>query len=227
VFRRPRRRDLIWLSLGLVAGVIGQIVLGGITVLFNLAPPLVAGHYLLSLVLVWNALVLVRRSWVPDGVVPERRASPQLQALARLLFALVWVSVVAGTVVTGSGPHAGDENAPRYNLSIVDTTRIHGVAVWMFLAVTVITVWFAWRTNAARSICRALNVLLGAIIVQAAIGYTQYALGVPAGLVALHIAGSVFVFLATVWVLLALTDWTVQLPDEHSRTRPRSASVPV
>ena len=207
LFRTPRRRDLIWLSVGLVAGVIGQIVLGGITVLFDLAPPLVAGHFVLSLILVWDAIVLVRRAWVPDDAMPVAAASPQLRVMARLLAVLVWITVIAGTVVTGSGPHAGDETAPRYNLSITDTARIHGIAMWMFLAVTIIVVWFAWRTGASRRIKRALSVLLVAIIVQAAIGYTQYAIGVPAWLVAFHIAGAVFVFLATIAVNLALTAW--------------------
>ena len=74
--RTPRRRDLVWLSVGLVAGVMAQIVLGGLTVLFDLQPPFVMGHFLLSLVLLTNALVLHRRAGQPDAPARSVVASP-------------------------------------------------------------------------------------------------------------------------------------------------------
>ena len=223
VFRSPRRRDLLWLSLGLVAGVIGQIVLGGFTVLFDLAPPLVAGHFVVSLLLVWDGLVLVRRAWVPDGAQPELVVPERVRTLARTLFVFVGLVVLAGTVVTGSGPHAGDLKAKRYDLSITDAARIHGIFVWVFLALTIVTVFVAWRARAPISTKRALSVLLGAIVVQGAIGYLQYFTGVPAGLVALHVAGSVAVFLATVWVNLSLTAWR----EVPMASMPAPAGAPV
>src|SRR4051794_33411196 len=107
LLRRPRRRDLTWLSLGLVAGVIGQIVLGGITVLVDLNPFAVASHMLLSQAIVACAVVLVRRAGEPDG----RRRPVVSTTTRRLTWALTMVTgaaIVAGTVVTGAGPHAGD-----------------------------------------------------------------------------------------------------------------------
>ena len=71
IWRVPRRRDLIWLSWGLVAGVVAQIVLGGVTVLVDLSPPFVMAHFLLSMALLADAVVLHDRASQPDG--PRRR----------------------------------------------------------------------------------------------------------------------------------------------------------
>lgn len=207
VFRRPFRKDLLFLALGLVAGVVGQIVLGGITVLFALAPPLVAGHYLLSLILVWNALVLYRRAGIPDGSQPELQVAPRLHTLSLAIMVAVWIVVITGTVVTGSGPHAGDLDAKRYNLAVPDVARIHGIAEALFLAIVIGAVVLGWRSRAVPEYRKALNVLLVALLVQGTIGYVQYFTGVPALLVAFHIAGSVAVFLASVQCYLATKRW--------------------
>ncbi|MBA3303329.1 MAG: COX15/CtaA family protein, partial [Acidimicrobiia bacterium] len=97
LLRRPRRRDLTWLSLGLVAGVLGQIVLGGLTVLFDLRPEFVMSHFLLSLVLLTNALVLYRRAGDPPTHA-ELVVEPRMRTLGRLLVALTAVVVFTGTV---------------------------------------------------------------------------------------------------------------------------------
>jgi heme A synthase len=104
--RTPRRRDLTWLSLGLVAGVIGQIVLGGLVGLFHLAPPLVMGHFVLSMLLLADATVLHHRAGQPDGPV-RAAAGPETVQMGRLLVAFASVAILLGTVVTGAGPHAG------------------------------------------------------------------------------------------------------------------------
>src|SRR3954453_10159223 len=109
LWRRPRRRDLTWLSLGLVAGVIGQVVLGGITVLVDLNPFAVASHMLLSQAIVACAVVLVRRAGEPDG--PRRPVvTPVTRRLLWALGIAPGAAIVAGTVVTGAGPHAGSED---------------------------------------------------------------------------------------------------------------------
>ncbi len=141
LIRRPRRRDLTWLSLGLVAGVIAQIVLGGITVLVDLHPLAVQSHLLLSMVLVADAVVLVVRAGQPDE--GRRIAAVVPRTKQRVRWVVVWtgLAIVAGTVVTGTGPHAGDEEARRFDLAITTVTRIHGVVVWIAVAAMLWLVW--------------------------------------------------------------------------------------
>ena len=141
LIRRPRRRDLTWLSLGLVAGVIGQIVLGGITVLVDLHPLAVQSHLLLSMVLVADAVVLVVRAGQPDE--GRRIAAVVPRTKRRVRWVVIWtgLAIVAGTVVTGTGPHAGDEEARRFDLAITTVTRIHGLVVWIAVAAMLWLVW--------------------------------------------------------------------------------------
>jgi cytochrome c oxidase assembly protein subunit 15 len=202
--RSPRRRDLTWLSWGLVAGVLAQVVLGGIVVVTGLHPLANMGHFLLSMVLVANGLVLVRRAAEPDGV-------PLLPAVSATVRRWVWavggltlVAVVTGTVVTGTGPHAGDEEAPRFGFDISHVARLHGAAV---VATVLASLGLAW---ALRSRCRAdwpalrgpLESFLALAVVQGTVGYVQYFSGVPVGLVLVHIALATAVFLAAVNLVL-------------------------
>src|ERR1700736_5182166 len=140
--RVPRRRDLTVLSWGLVAGVIGQIVLGGEAVKHQLAPPFIMGHFLLSMLLLWDALVLHHRASQPDDAI-ARAALPVVTgeqvAMSRLLIVAAGVVILLGTVVTSSGPHGGDPKAKRLPYLLHDVARLHGSAVVLFLALTVIT----------------------------------------------------------------------------------------
>lgn len=201
--RTPRRRDLTWLSLGLVGGVVGQIVLGGLTVLFDLRPPFVIAHFVLSLILVWNSFVLHERSRVAAGpalpVVPRN-----VRMLGRLLVVVSAITVVTGTVVTGTGPHGGDENAPRFTYDITTVARIHSGSVWIFLALTIATLVVLRRGGAPTGVDRRAKLLVIAILVQGAIGYTQYFTGVPPWLVLIHVFGSVLVWLAVLSFDLSL-----------------------
>ncbi|MCA9711855.1 MAG: COX15/CtaA family protein, partial [Myxococcales bacterium] len=101
--RAPRRRDLTWWSLGLVAGMIGQIVLGGLTVLFELSPPFVMGHFLLSMVIIWNAVVLHHLAGQPPTAA-RPLVSDDVRWMGRLMVAAAGLAIFLGTVVTGSGP---------------------------------------------------------------------------------------------------------------------------
>ena len=205
-FRTPRRRDLTWWSWTLVAGVLGQIVLGGLTVLFHLSPPFVMGHFLLSAVLVGCAVVLHHRAGEPDA--GERRpvATPEVRVLAKVLLAAATVVLFTGTVVTGSGPHGGDPDVDRLPFFLPDVVRIHAVSVWILLAATLWTLRLVHRGGAAPAVERALKALVALEVAQGALGYAQYALGVPVGLVALHILGSMLVLGATIHVLLRTTE---------------------
>lgn len=212
LIRQPRRRDLTVLSFGLVAGVIGQIVLGGLTVIFELQPQFVMAHFLLSMVLVANATVLVRRTWVPDEPTVMVRASRATRVLARWTAGVAAVLVGAGTIVTGAGPHGGDEFVGRLDLSIETAARVHGVLAVAFIALASITVIRAHRRG-EQAVVRAGTWLLGVSIAQTAVGYVQYFTGVPVLLVGIHILGATLVWVAALWTLLSTT------------TRSRSPSV--
>ncbi len=193
---RPHTRTVETLAWILPAGVLAQAVLGGITVLTGLLPITVAGHFLLSMVLIAAAVALHDRVRPTDGhPAPSRGIQHATTALAIVAF----VVLILGTVVTGAGPHGGDATAPRINLDIRFAAIAHADAVWMLLGVTVALVAATWRHGPPR-LAKALRVLLGIELVQGAIGYTQYVLGVPAGLVAVHILGAALMWTATVAV---------------------------
>jgi cytochrome c oxidase assembly protein subunit 15 len=197
VVRVPRRRDLSWLSWGLVAGVLAQIVLGGLVVLLDLSPRVVMGHFVLSMLIVWNAVVLHHRAGRADGptvaVVSER-----VGAMLRLLFVAAGLVVLTGTVVTASGPHAGDSQAARLDLVVRDVARIHSIAVMVLLAMLLLTLRWIWAEGAPAAVRDAAHVLLVVVVAQAAVGYTQYFTGVPALLVGMHIVGALAVWVAVV-----------------------------
>jgi heme a synthase len=199
--RVPRRRDLTWLSWGLVAGVLAQIVLGGMVVLFHLSPRLVMGHFLLSMVIVWNAVVLHHRAGRPDGPAVPVVGAPLL-AMLKWLFAAAAVVVVTGTVVTASGPHAGDEQAGRLNIVVRDVVRVHSIAVWLLLAFLLVVLWRLQEAQAPAAVQRAGRELLAVVVVQGAVGYVQYFTGVPALIVGVHIVGALAVWIAATRLVL-------------------------
>ena len=206
--RQPRRRDLTWLSLGLVGGVLAQIVLGGLVVLFHLAPGLVMLHFSVSMVLVWNAVVLHHRAGIPDDelrrLLPVHPSAP---LMGRALVGAAAVAIFLGTVVTGSGPHTGDHKGKfidRLPFAVSDVARLHSLAVWLFLALTVASVVQLRRLGGSDEQLRRASVLLAVIVAQGALGYTQYFTGVPPLLVGVHIAGAIAVWVATLRFALAL-----------------------
>jgi cytochrome c oxidase assembly protein subunit 15 len=201
--RQPRRRDLVWLSLGLVGGVLGQIVLGGITVLVHLHPVAVMSHFLLSMVIVANAVVLHSRAGDADGQ-PRRRIVSGPSALLPL-GALAWsaVVIVTGTIVTASGPHGGDEDVRRLGFQVADVARIHGTSVVILLTLVVATLFHLRRTGAPAALQRRGSVFLIVLVAQAAVGYVQYFTGVPVLLVGVHIFGAVTVWVAALRFALA------------------------
>jgi cytochrome c oxidase assembly protein subunit 15 len=201
--RDPRRADLTRWSAGLVAGVVAQIVLGGYAVKFGLAPIFVTAHFLVSIVLVWNGVVLYRRASQPDGP-PVLLVATRVRTLSRVLFGLAVVALVTGTLVTGAGPHAGDEKAPRYDFGIEATARIHSITVWLFLIVAVVLVWQLSRDGAPPQVDRNARLLVGAILVQGGLGYAQYFAGVPPYMVIFHVLGSVLVFVTALALYLSL-----------------------
>lgn len=219
MWREPRRRDLTAWSWGLVAGVIAQIILGALVVREHLPPELVMGHFLLSMVLVWNAMVLYHRAGQPDDPMPARNL-PTVSWHVRGLSLLATAVLVTGTFVTGAGPHSGSETqetkdalaaqgvdvsaldtedleVERLPFDVPDVARVHGVTVMCFLAVAV---WLALRLrrdDMPSDLFGSAQTLITVVVAQGALGYVQYFSGVPALLVGVHVAGSIAVWVAT------------------------------
>ena len=201
--REPPRRDLILLSLGLVAGVVGQIVLGGVTVLVHLAPPFVMAHFLLSMALLWDAVVLHHRAGQPDAP-PRPLVDRDLIRLARLMAVLAAITMLAGTVVTSSGPHGGDAKARRFDFSLHRVTQIHGGFALLLLTLVVAMLVLLRVNHAPAQVQRCAQQVLEALVVQIGIGYAQYFTGVPALLVEFHVLGAVLVWTAVLRLNLAM-----------------------
>ena len=208
--RRPRRRNLIWWSLSLVAGVAVQVVLGAITVLTHLSPPIVMSHFLASQVLVACATVLLWKA-ARDHSQTEFPISRAVRGLVWVIAALTAVAMWTGTVVTGAGPHGGDENAERLQLALPDAARIHGITVVVLVvsALSLILVLRRWTkpandkpANDMFPMLRRARTVVGVMFVQAAIGYLQYFNELPALLVGLHVTGATLLTIAVTRLVL-------------------------
>lgn len=195
---RPHPRRVRLLAWGLPAGVLGQAVLGGITVLTGLSPFTVAAHFLLSMVLIAVAVSFHERIRPPE---PHPAVSRGVQHATTALAVVAFTVLVLGTIVTGAGPHGGDLGAPRFGVDIRLAAIAHADAVWMLLGLTVATLAVTWRTAPPR-FRSALTALLVLELAQGTIGYTQYVLGIPPTLVSLHVLGAAVLWavVSAVWV---------------------------
>lgn len=219
LLRRPRRRDLIGLAFGLVAGVAGQVVLGGLVVWYHLSPWLVIAHFLLSMVLVANAVVLHHRAGrpdalgTPDGALTSGEASTGAAGnLTRLLVVVTVLAIVTGTLLTGAGPHGGDADVERLGYDIPSLARLHGAAMALCAAMALL-LWAGAERGSFRlhrrchraaghaGAARAVVLVIGA---QAAVGYLQYFTGVPPLLVGIHIAGAAALWTAVLRLHLSV-----------------------
>ncbi|MFP5256236.1 MAG: COX15/CtaA family protein [Acidimicrobiia bacterium] len=204
--RRPHRRDLTRWAWGLVAGVFAQALLGGLVVILHVAPIAVAGHYLLSAVLMWNAVVLHHKASRPEVEPSAPPGSSPLLSRSRVMVGLAGAVLVTGTLVTGAGPHGGDEAADRLDLAVVTVARIHSITVWAFLALALVVLVAAERAAGSSEARGTGRALLGLVVAQGGLGYLQYFTGVPEILVGGHVLGSVLVWVAALRFHLLLAE---------------------
>jgi len=193
------RRDVRLLAFLLALGIPAQAIIGGITVLTDLNPWVVSFHLLCSLAMIGLSVLFLRRLSSPTLV----RASGPVVVLAWVVFAAAWVVLYLGTVVTGSGPHAGDQDALRNGLDPLQVSQLHADVVFLFLGLS-LGLYFAVR--AAGLSTRALRWLLLVIVLQGAVGFVQYFTDLPVVLVAFHMLGAALVSAAVTWVLLAVRE---------------------
>ncbi len=202
---RYGRRSVVRLAFVLALGVPAQAVVGGVTVLTDLNPWIVAFHLLVSMAMIQVAVVLVRRLREGDGAVVATVPSA-LSWLVRGTFAAGWVVLYLGTVVTGSGPHAGDLDAPRNGLDPAALSQLHTDAVFLLLGLSIGAVFALQAVRAPARAVRAAVVLLGVELSQGLVGFVQYFTGLPVLLVGLHLLGSALVAAALAWLLLGVRD---------------------
>jgi cytochrome c oxidase assembly protein subunit 15 len=191
------------LSWWLVFGVLANAIIGGISVKVDLHPMWIQSHLLLSMFLIVMGTVLVRRAGEPDGVATVRMVDPLTERMVQAHFALCCLAMFTGSIVTGAGPHAGDETAERLSIAIPTAARIHGITVMTAIALAIVLGWRSMRhTQVKLALQRSLGrwILMG--VAQAAIGYIQYFNEVPALLVGIHVAGATAVMWASTVLLL-------------------------
>jgi cytochrome c oxidase assembly protein subunit 15 len=199
---RPRRRSLLLLAAVLPAGVVFQAVWGGLTVLTGLAWWTVAPHMLVSLALLFVAIVVLARLGETDD--------PPVAVVPRPLQVLTWVTVlvlgalcVAGTLVTAAGPHAGDDETPRLDIPVRALAQLHADLMFGYLGLLVAMAVGYLAVRAPRRLLRRVWVLVAVTAAQGLIGLVQYATGVPEALVVAHVLGATVLTAAAAMVLLA------------------------
>ena len=221
-----RRRSLRTLAIVAFLGIPAQGVVGGITVLTGLNPWTVAAHFLVSMAIIAVTVTLAWRAARPaDG--PRRDLlGRELTWLVRAVVGVTAVVLVLGTVVTGSGPHAGDADAARTGFDPATVSQLHANAVLLLVGLTVALVLWLRGAHAPAQVLRAAVVLLAVELGQGLLGVVQYATGLPVLLVGAHLLGACLVWIAAVRLLLANTERSALPPAEPGEPAAPGSAVP-
>ncbi|HEY7947037.1 MAG TPA: COX15/CtaA family protein [Acidimicrobiales bacterium] len=196
--RRPRRRDLTWLSAGLIGGVLAEAVLGGVVVSSHLNPYVVMTHFMVGIGLLTVAVVLTLRAGrSPEAGVPM--VSAGVRRLGRLMTVVLLLAIAAGTATTGAGPHAGGKGAKRIPVPLVDMARTHAEIVIVLAAMTLGLLYLLERSRAPATVLTRARLLLGAMVAQGVVGYVQYFSHLPPLLVGVHVFGVTVLWTAMLW----------------------------
>ena len=197
---KKARRDLLWRALLQVLGIFGQGIIGGITVLTDLNPLAVASHFILSIFLIAGAVSIVARGRSP--LISIRPTDTKVKILAHVQVLLTFIVIVIGTLVTGSGPHAGDLDAPRLKLDERAITWLHADAVIALLGVSLALLVLSEISPETK---RRVKIFFAVTLAQGLVGYAQYVLGLPELLVTVHVLGSTLVWIASWRIWLSIT----------------------
>ena len=195
LIQRPRDRRQVGWAAAVLAGIPFQAVLGGITVLTDLNPWLVACHFLGSMAVIYAAYRLCLALSEPGGPVRQLLGAP-LRTLNRALLVVTGAVIVIGTVVTGSGPHAGDEHAHRTGLDPGMVAQLHADLVMLLIGLSVAWYLALRAVGAPDAARRAAAVLVAVELAQGTIGFVQYFTHLPIVLVGAHLLGACAVWLA-------------------------------
>lgn len=212
--RQPVRRSVTRLGWAQFWLIMSNAIIGGVIVLTGLNPYIVSSHFLLATALLTVAMAVWQRSREGDGA-PRHLVARPVRQLTWLLVGATLTLILLGTVVTGSGPHAGDaREVHRIPLDWQEITQLHVDFVYIVLGLTV-ALWFTLRAvRAPAAQRRAVRDLLAVLLLQGLIGYVQYFTGLPEVIVGVHMFGSCLVWIAVLRVLFA------------QRERPALAAAP-
>jgi len=237
----PGRRDLVRLSAILPLGVIAQAVVGGIVVLTRLNPALVAAHFLLSAAIILTAAVVLHARTVRLAQAEGQDIGPaispmraDLRVLAGLLTAITALMLAAGTIVTGTGPLAGttidshghQTTVPRFHFSLEAVTQLHADIGWFIGALAVALVIGLRYSGAPRRTVRLGWMVLGGLGLQGVIGYVQYFNHLPAGLVWVHVAGSVLIWIFVLQLFLSTVPASARPVESVAMPSPETVPAP-
>jgi len=194
VTRARRRREVLIYAWLMPASTVVQAVIGGITVLTGLLWWTVAIHLLASMTMVWLSVLLYVKVGEPDDGLPSRTVPKPLRQLTFLGALALAAVLVAGTLVTGAGPHAGDKSVdrtvPRLQVEITTLVHMHSSLLIAYLSLLVALSFALVAVRAPRPVMLRLGVLLALVCTQGLVGTVQFYTGVPAALVAIHVAGA-------------------------------------
>jgi len=207
---RPVRRGLKIPSIVVLLSILGNGVVGGFAVRGDLHPFLVQSHFLLAMVSIGFGLWAIHRAR-PEQIMPRATigVTPMLTGMFVLLGTLMAAALTTGTVVTGAGPHAGDETARRYGFDISTVAEIHSVTVWIAVAAFLVLVMALRRDPMLlQRLSKNVSTWMFIAVVQGGIGYLQYFNDIPAALVAAHVAGAVALWVVTVQYIQAAVEPT-------------------
>jgi cytochrome c oxidase assembly protein subunit 15 len=224
-WQRPRRRRQVRLALLVLLSVPAQAVMGGITVLSNLNPWVVGLHFLLSMALIFVSYALWHSTAEGDGP-PVHLVPAPLRHLTRLTALASAAVIVLGVVVTGSGPHSGDNGAKRNGLDPAAVAQSHADLVFLLLGLTVAT-YLAFRAVNAAPAARIALSLLVIELAQGVIGFVQYFTHLPVALVAAHMLGASLVWTGTAALLLGIRERPALSIAAAPAARPAAAEHPV
>ncbi len=231
VTRARRRREVILFAWLMPLGTVVQAIIGGFTVLTGLLWWTVAVHLVASMAMVWVATLLYFKIDSPDDATEANKTVPEpLRLLTGLSGIALAAVLIAGTMVTGAGPHAGDksidEPVPRLGIEIVTLVHLHSQMLVAYLALLIGLCFALYAVNAPDLVKIRLKVLIGLVLAQSLVGLVQYWTDVPAVLVIMHVAGAGACTAATAAVWAACRTRTVPpMPhtlaadDEGSRQR--------
>lgn len=194
VTRARRRKEILVYAWLMPASTVAQAVIGGITVLTGLLWWSVAIHLLVSMAMVWLSVLLFVKIGEPDDGTRMRTVPTPLRQLTIVSALALSATLVTGTLVTGAGPHAGDKSieqpVPRLQVEITTLVHLHSSLLVAYLSLLIALGFALLAVRAPRHVLIRLSVLVAIVVAQGTVGAVQFLTGVPAALVAVHVAGA-------------------------------------
>lgn len=229
---RARRRTEVQVYAWLMpASTVVQAVLGGITVRTGLAWWTVSLHLVLSMLMVWLAVLLYVRIGEPDQGIVQRQAPAPLRWLTALSAVTLSAVLVTGTLVTAAGPHAGDKSAdrpvPRLKVEVVLLAHLHESLLIGFLGLLIGLLFGLAAAGVGRTILVRLVTVIAVAFAQGLVGTIQFFTGVPPALVTLHVAGAVLVTAATAALWASMRKRTQPEPLQRGLDAHREPALPL